>query len=112
MSQDTFGLADGLDLAIGAYGSDDPNRAILVRIAQDRAGDKYRTRFEADSTVLIGDTPSDLAAARDGGTRIVAVATGRSTAGDLHHAGHRPARSGERLRLGRGCTASGELGIT
>jgi phosphoglycolate phosphatase len=84
---EAFGLAARLDLDVGAYGSDDPDRANLVRIAQRRARDKHRTRFDAHSTVLIGDTPSDITAARDGGARIVAVASGKSTVAELRHAG-------------------------
>lgn len=84
---EVFGLAAELDLEVGAFGSDDPDRANLVRIAQDRARDKYRTDFGAHNTVLIGDTPSDIAAARDGGVRIVAIATGKSTVAELRQAG-------------------------
>ncbi len=82
-----FRLADGLDLDAGAFGSDDPVRARLVRIAQRRAAGKYRARFDARTTVLIGDTPSDVDAARDGGARIIAVATGKSTVAELRSAG-------------------------
>jgi phosphoglycolate phosphatase len=84
---DAFGLASQLDLEVGAFGSDDPVRARLVQIAQRRAGEKYDVRFDARTTVLIGDTPSDVDAARDGGARIVAVATGKSSVTELRLAG-------------------------
>jgi phosphoglycolate phosphatase len=82
-----FGLAGSLDLDIAACGSDDPVRARLVGIARQRAAAKYRSAFGPYSTVLIGDTPSDIGAARDGGAGVVAVATGRSTAAQLRQAG-------------------------
>jgi len=37
--------------------------------------------------VLICDTSADVAAARDGGARIIAIATGNSSADDLANAG-------------------------
>lgn len=85
----TFGLDAGLDLDVGAFGSDDPVRARLVVIASDRAAAKYRTRFRPGSTVVIGDTPADVDAARQSGARAVAVATGRSTTSELVRAGAR-----------------------
>jgi phosphoglycolate phosphatase len=85
----TFGLDAGLDLDVGAFGSDDVLRAHLVQIARQRAGRKYRTRFGPMATVIIGDTPADVQAGFDGGARVVAVATGRNTAGELQHAGAR-----------------------
>ena len=91
---EAFGLTAWLDLYVGAYGSDDPDRANLVRIAQRRARDKHRTRFDAHSTVLIGDTPSDVAAARDGGARIASVATHKSTVAELRHARSRNRSAG------------------
>jgi phosphoglycolate phosphatase len=39
--------------------------------------------------VLIGDTPNDVTAARDGGARIIAVATGNDSAAELADAGAR-----------------------
>lgn len=84
---EAFGLAAALDMDVGAFGSDDAVRARLVQIAQHRAGDKYRRRFGAHNTVLIGDTPSDITAAHEGGARIISVATGKSTVADLRQAG-------------------------
>lgn len=62
---------------IGAYGDTAHERHQLVEIALKVA----RTRLGADilpaQTVLIGDTPQDIAAAKHAGARVLAVATGR-----------------------------------
>jgi phosphoglycolate phosphatase-like HAD superfamily hydrolase len=55
----------------GGFGSDHASRAELPRIARARAGDWPRER-----TVVIGDTPRDIACARADEVRVVAVATG------------------------------------
>lgn len=83
----TFGLDRYLDLDVGSYGTDDDDRANLVKIARQRAEAAYGVRFDPASTVLIGDTANDVAAARDGGARIIAVATGNDSAEDLASAG-------------------------
>jgi phosphoglycolate phosphatase len=83
----TFGLDGGLDLGVGAYGTDDDVRAHLVPVARRRAGGKYQIDFPAGETVLIGDSPSDVQAALDSGARVVAVASGKSTPDELRHAG-------------------------
>jgi phosphoglycolate phosphatase-like HAD superfamily hydrolase len=78
-----FGLDTHLDLDIGAYGTDDDTRANLVPIAQRRAMDRTGHSFGPDTTVLIGDTPADISAARDANVRVIAVATGKHTTADL-----------------------------
>jgi phosphoglycolate phosphatase-like HAD superfamily hydrolase len=83
----TFGLDRYVDLDVGAYGTDDDDRANLVKIARQHVEAAHGLRFDAASTVLIGDTANDVAAARDGGSRIVAVATGSESAEDLASAG-------------------------
>ncbi len=55
----------------GGFGSDSEHRAELPAIARRRAGDHPR-----EGTVVIGDTPRDIACARADGVRVVAVATG------------------------------------
>jgi phosphoglycolate phosphatase len=55
----------------GGFGSDHYNRAELPAIARARAGDWPRER-----TVVIGDTPRDIACARADGVLVAAVATG------------------------------------
>jgi phosphoglycolate phosphatase len=76
-----------LDFDIGAYGTDDDTRANLVGVARQRAEKAHGVNFDAEATVLLGDTPNDVAAARASGARIIAVATGRNTAADLAAAG-------------------------
>lgn len=83
----TFGLDHGLDLDVGAYGTDRDVRAHLVPVARRRAAEKYQAPFPAAATVLIGDTPSDVHAALRSGARIIAVASGKSTPDELHRAG-------------------------
>jgi phosphoglycolate phosphatase len=58
----------------GGFGSDHRSRAELPAIARRRAGDWPRER-----TVVIGDTPRDIACARADRVRVVAVATGMFT---------------------------------
>ncbi|MFB7470771.1 HAD family hydrolase [Kitasatospora sp. NPDC056184] len=82
-----FGLAEFMDLAVGAYGDDAHERAVLVPVARRRAAAAYGHGFEAAATVLIGDTPRDVQAGRAGGARVVAVASGASSAAELRAAG-------------------------
>jgi phosphoglycolate phosphatase-like HAD superfamily hydrolase len=71
-----FGLEGYLDLDVGGFGSDHRHRPSLVGVARRKAERKYGVAFDGDATVLVGDTPLDVAAGRDGGARVVAVATG------------------------------------
>jgi phosphoglycolate phosphatase len=82
----TFAISSGLDLDVGAFGSDGEARPQLVAVAQRRASNKYNACFDTRNTVLIGDTPSDIEAAHDGGARIIGVATGKSSAAELQKA--------------------------
>jgi phosphoglycolate phosphatase-like HAD superfamily hydrolase len=59
----------------GAFGSDAEDRAELPAIARRRAGAEGKPYPRAD-TIVIGDTPLDIACARADGVRCVAVATG------------------------------------
>lgn len=82
-----LGLIGYLDLSVGAFGMDSKDRSRLVAEAQRRAKEQDGEVFTAETTVLIGDTPNDVAAGRDGGARVVAVATGMSTRDVLAAAG-------------------------
>jgi phosphoglycolate phosphatase len=81
------GLGEHLDLDVGAYGDVHEVRAELVPVARRAARAAYGTDFGGRSTVLVGDTPLDVAAALDTGARAVGVATGSFTAADLAVAG-------------------------
>ena len=82
-----FDLDRYLDFDIGAYGTDDDTRANLVNIARQRAEKAHGVNFDDDATVLLGDTPNDVAAAQASGARIIAVATGKDSAANLSAAG-------------------------
>lgn len=62
----------------GAFGSDSEDRAALPAIARRRAGTEHAPYPRRD-TIVIGDTPRDIACARADGVRCVAVATGSFT---------------------------------
>ena len=47
----------------------------------------YRADFSGEATVLVGDTPLDVAAALAAGARAVGVATGQFAASELEAAG-------------------------
>jgi phosphoglycolate phosphatase len=82
-----FGMDEFFDFEIGGYGSEIyPKGAQLLR-SRGRAAEKYGTDIGVDSTVYLADSGRDVEAARIGGARCVAVASGRSTAGELREAG-------------------------
>jgi phosphoglycolate phosphatase-like HAD superfamily hydrolase len=72
----SFELDGYLDFEVGGFGSDHRHRPSLVEVARTKAERKYGTAFSGTATVLVGDTPLDVAAGRAGGARVVAVATG------------------------------------
>jgi len=82
-----LGLDRFLDLQVGAYGDDHEVRADLVPLARASAAAAYRADFGGDATVLIGDTPLDVEAARLTGARSVGVASGGFTVAELAAAG-------------------------
>ena len=82
-----FGLDTLIDLDIGAYGSDHRRRGRLVAVALQTCERKHGAKLAPSDVVLVGDTPLDVAAAREGGARAVAVATGPFGASELTAAG-------------------------
>lgn len=84
---EVFGLDQFLDLKAGAYGDDHADRAELVAIAQERARQRTGIAFNKDTTMIIGDTPNDVAAGRQAGVKVIGVATGKSSVGELQDAG-------------------------
>jgi phosphoglycolate phosphatase-like HAD superfamily hydrolase len=82
-----FGLADFVDFDIGGYGSEAYPKGTLLRVARQRADDKHGVTFGEDATVYVADSPRDVDAARIGGARSLAVASGRASAAELREAG-------------------------
>jgi phosphoglycolate phosphatase-like HAD superfamily hydrolase len=72
------GIGHHFALGQGGFGSDAEHRDELPPIARHRAGDYSRA-----STIVIGDTPLDIACARADGLRVLAVATGPYPASEL-----------------------------
>jgi phosphoglycolate phosphatase-like HAD superfamily hydrolase len=83
----TAGLGELLDFDVGAYGDAHEVRAELVDVARRAAQAAYSASFPGWSTVLVGDTPLDVAAALATGARVVAVASGSYSAAELADAG-------------------------
>jgi phosphoglycolate phosphatase len=90
------GLRDPLDLCIGAYGDEHEERVELVHLARRRAAAAHARparsagapgEFAGAATIVVGDTPLDVAAALAAGARAVAVATGPFSAAELRSAG-------------------------
>jgi phosphoglycolate phosphatase-like HAD superfamily hydrolase len=62
--------------AFGAYGCDHSDRNRLGPVALERAGRHAGRSFSPAETLVIGDTPKDIACAAAMGARCLAVATG------------------------------------
>jgi phosphoglycolate phosphatase-like HAD superfamily hydrolase len=79
----------GIDqyFGFGAFGGDHEDRNALLPIAHRQAAAFLGRSLEDARTVLVGDTPLDIACARAGGAAILAVATGFVDAQSLsaHH---------------------------
>jgi phosphoglycolate phosphatase len=69
----------------GGFGSDHEDRSMLPEIARRRAGaaEGDGQPWPRERTLLIGDTPRDIACARADGVRVIAIATGPHRAEDL-----------------------------
>lgn len=76
------GIGHFFEAGQGAFGSDHEDRTELPAIARSRAGGDGRP-FARERTVVIGDTPRDIACARADGVRVVAVATGLYSEAEL-----------------------------
>lgn len=82
-----FGLDKYVDLSVGGYGSEAYPKGTLLRVARQRAEEKYGVSFAEGATVYVADSPRDVEAARVGGARSVAVASGRAGTAELREAG-------------------------
>jgi phosphoglycolate phosphatase len=75
------GIGHYFDEGQGGFGSDHEDRALLPAIARKRAGD-----HPCEDTVVIGDTPRDIACARADDLKVIAIATGPFGAAELQEA--------------------------
>jgi phosphoglycolate phosphatase len=82
-----LGLTEHLDLDAGAYGDAHEVRAELVHLARGKAARQYGADFGGQATVIVGDTPLDVAAALATGARAVGVATGGFSGPELAASG-------------------------
>src|SRR5581483_5393286 len=71
----------------GAFGSDAEDRAALPHLARRRAG-AGGVPHPRGRTIVIGDTPRDIACARADGLRCIAVASGPFAPAELDGADH------------------------
>jgi phosphoglycolate phosphatase-like HAD superfamily hydrolase len=69
----------------GGFGSDSEDRVSLPQIARRRAG-RRGAPYPREQTIVIGDTPRDIACARADELRCIAVTTGPYAAEDLAEA--------------------------
>ena len=79
------GLGHFFPTGQGGFGSDHEDRSELPAIARARAG-RDGSPYPRERTVVIGDTPRDIACAHADGVRCVAVATGPFRPADLRDA--------------------------
>ncbi len=82
-----FGLEEFIDFEVGGYGSEVYPKGTLLMLARSRAAEKYGVSFGEHSSVYIADSTRDVEAARIGGARVIAVASGRSTTTQLRESG-------------------------
>lgn len=82
-----FGLDKYVDLNVGGFGSEAYPRGTLLRVARQRAEEKYGVSLAERATIYVADSPRDIEAARIGGATSVAVASGRSSSAELREAG-------------------------
>jgi phosphoglycolate phosphatase-like HAD superfamily hydrolase len=80
-----FGLRD--HFVLGAFGHEHADRTRLARLARERAVAYMPPGQRMGPSFLLGDTPSDIAAARAIGACAVAVATGEFGREELEQAG-------------------------
>ena len=82
---DRAGIGHHFAKGLGGFGSDAEDRAELPAIARVRAGTRNGP-YPRERTVVIGDTPRDIACARADGVAVIAVATGPFKADALRSA--------------------------
>jgi phosphoglycolate phosphatase len=80
---DRAGIGHHFARGQGAFGSDSEDRCDLPAIARARHAVADGTPYPREQTVVIGDTPRDIACARADGVHVIAIATGPFRPADL-----------------------------
>ncbi len=81
------GIGRHFELGQGGFGSDSEDRSDLPSIARARAANwNGGEPWPRERTVVVGDTPRDIACARADGVHVVAVTTGPFDASELRDA--------------------------
>lgn len=75
------------DFRIGAFGSEAADRAVLFRLAVERAALLAGHDFPGQQAVVIGDTPADVRCGQPHGARTITVLTGSHPRAELEAAG-------------------------
>jgi len=82
---------DRSEFVLNVWGDESPHaspaRAHLPAVAIARYAEAKRAALAADRVLIIGDTVHDVSCALANGCRVLAVATGHATAGELEAAG-------------------------
>ncbi|MER7080989.1 HAD family hydrolase [Saccharopolyspora kobensis] len=84
---ESFDLHRHVDFEIGGFGAGSVHRHDLIADSVAKAADRAGAAIGADSVVVVGDTPHDVAGALRFGAVAVGVATGGSTEAELRAAG-------------------------
>ena len=71
---------------VGGFGSDDVDRANLIKLAIKRAGNNFSFKFN-NNVFLIGDTPRDIKAGKETEIKTIGVTTGIYSKEQLKDAG-------------------------
>lgn len=72
--------------SFGAFGSMAFKRVDLIKIAAEEAGKVLGRNVAVDELFIVGDSPLDIACARDGGIPVIAVGAGHFKSHELAHA--------------------------
>ena len=73
--------------AFGGYGSDADERVDVCRKALDRAARAAGGRLDRGGSIAVGDTPLDVEAGHGAAIKVLSVATGEYSVGQLRDAG-------------------------
>jgi len=73
--------------SIGGFGNDSANREELIKLALERAEEKYHFQFDEKKIFVIGDTPKDIIPAKKFHLQTIGVATGLYSKSQLKESG-------------------------